>query len=78
MPEDRANYGRLLDERDEPQAAAAEHELAVYAEAQLRTFAQPIDEHYWYRSRFKFQSITQQELDRMADPAAVISGHQRR
>jgi uncharacterized protein len=51
-----------------------EHELAVYAEARLRTFAQPIDEHYWYRSRFKFPSITQQELDRIGDPAAVIAG----
>lgn len=51
-----------------------EHELAVYAEARLRTFAQPIDQHYWSRSRCKFPSITQQELDRMANPAAGISG----
>ncbi len=48
-----------------------EHELAVYAEARLRTFAQAIDQHYWYRSRLKFPSVTQQELDRMADPAAI-------
>jgi hypothetical protein len=51
-----------------------EHELEVYAEARLRTFAQPIDHNYWYRSRFKFPSVTQQELDRIADRVAGITG----
>jgi hypothetical protein len=51
-----------------------QHELAVYAEARLRTFTQPVEQHYWYRSRFKFPSVTQQELDRIADPAAAITG----
>jgi uncharacterized protein len=50
-----------------------EHELAVYAEARLRRFTQAIDEHYWHRSRLKFPSVTQLELDRIADLAAIIN-----
>jgi uncharacterized protein len=45
-----------------------EQELAVHAEAKLRTFADPATDHYWHRSRLKFPTLVEQELARLPKP----------
>jgi hypothetical protein len=45
-----------------------EHELAVHAEARLRTFADPAMSDYWHRSRLKFPTLVEQELSRLPEP----------
>ena len=39
-----------------------DQELAVHAEARLRTFADPAMSNYWHRSRLKFPTLVEQEL----------------
>jgi uncharacterized protein len=45
-----------------------DRETAVHAEARLRTFADPIVHNYWHRSRLKFPTVTEQEIDAHGAP----------
>lgn len=45
-----------------------DQELAVHAEARLRTFADPAMSNYWHRSRLKFPTRVEQELSRLTKP----------
>jgi uncharacterized protein len=45
-----------------------DQELAVHAEAKLRTFADPAMSNYWHRSRLKFPTLVEQELSRLPEP----------
>jgi len=60
---DRSAYAAILGWlRDE--------ELLVHAEAELRTFSDPMTYNYWHRARLKFPTQTQQEIERLNTPAA--------
>jgi len=42
-----------------------DEELVIHAAAAARTYSDITESNYWHRSRLKFPTVTQQELERM-------------